>query len=157
MSFKSERITRTRQIILNGPISEVFPLFGPVKEIEWAPPRVIYLEGDFIEEHMVFVTTSHHGQEPDSIWTVSRYHPENACVEYTVMAPERIWWITIQCRESIDQKQTKAEITYCYTGLTEWGNMINQIALDKMFEHDLKDWEEQISFYLSTGHKLELS
>lgn len=68
MSFKSERITRTRQIILNGPISEVFPLFGAVKEIEWAPgwsPRVIYLEGEFIEEHMVFTTTSHHGQEPD--------------------------------------------------------------------------------------------
>jgi hypothetical protein len=73
------------------------------------------------------------------------------------MAPERIWWITIQCRESIDKKQTEAEITYCYTGLTERGNMINQKALDKMFEHDLKDWEEQINFYLSTGHKLELS
>ncbi len=158
MTFKSERITRTRRIILNGPLGEVFPLFGPIKESEWAAgwsPKIIYLVGDLIEEYMVFTTTSHHGQEPDSTWTVSRYQPENAFIEYTVFAPERLWWITIHCRESIPNKQTEAEVTYCYTGLTEQGNLINQKALERMFAHDLKDWEEEINFYLETGRKLE--
>ena len=158
MPFEAARITRTSRITLNGPLSEVFPLFGPIKESEWAPgwaPRIIYLTGDFIEEHMVFTIASHHGQEPDSTWTVSRYQPENAFVEYTVFAPERLWWITIQCRESVQEKHTEAEVTYCYTGLTERGNLINQKALEKMFAHDLKDWEEEINFYLETGRRLE--
>lgn len=157
MSFKAERITRKSQITLNGLMGEVFPLFGPIKESEWAPgwaPKIIY-RTSLIEEHMVFTTTSHHGQEPDSTWTLSRYNPENAFIEYTVFAPERLWWITIQCRESVEKKQTEAEITYSYTGLTDRGNMINKKALDKMFEHNLKDWEEEINYYLDTGHRLE--
>src|SRR5512143_1536414 len=139
MPFNAERITRTRRITLNGPLGKVFPLFGPIKESEWASgwsPKIIYLAGDLIEEHMVFATTSHHGQEPDSTWTVSRYQPENAFIEYTVFVPERLWCITIQCHESIPNQQTEADVTYCYTGLTERGNLINQKALERMFAHE---------------------
>jgi hypothetical protein len=155
--FKSERISRTSTITLNAPLERVFPLFGPVREKEWAAgwePQVLYSTTDFVEEHMVFKTRSHHGQEPDSTWTVSKYHSDQAFIEYTVFAPERLWWITIQCREDIVGETTEAEITYTYTGLAEKGNAINERALKTMYRRDLKDWEEAINHYLETGERL---
>jgi hypothetical protein len=155
--FKSARISKTRAITLNAPLEKVFPLFGPVKEKGWAAgwePHLIYGATD-LEEHMVFQTQSHHGQEPDSIWTVSRYHPEQSFIEYTVFAPERIWWIAIECSEGKGRETTTAKITYTYTGLTERGNAINEKAMATMYRHDLKDWEIAINHYLKTGKRLE--
>jgi hypothetical protein len=116
---------------------------------------MLYSTTDLVEEHMVFKTHSHHGHEPDSTWTVSKYCPDQALVEYTVFTPDRLWWILIQCRESIAGETTEAEITYTYTGLTEKGNAINERALEAMYRHDLKDWEEAINHYLETGERLE--
>ncbi len=155
---RSERISRTNVITLNAPLKRVFPLFGPIREKEWAAgwePKVLYLTTDFVEEHMVFKTQSHLGHEPDFTWTVSKYRPDQAFIEYTVFAPERLWWITIQCREGIGGETTKAEITYTYTGLTEKGNATNEKALETMYHRDLKDWEEAINHYLETGERLE--
>ena len=157
-AFKSERISRTSVITLTAPLKRVFPLFGPIREKEWAAgwePRVLYSTTDFVEEHMVFKTRSHHGHEPDSTWTVSKYRSDQAFIEYTVFTSERLWWITIQCREGIAGETTKAEITYTYTGLTEKGNAINEKALETMYRRDLKDWEEAINHYLETGERLE--
>ncbi len=158
MSFEAERITKTREITLNGKLKEVFPLFGPIRERDWAPgwaPHIVYPPGSLIEEHMIFTTQSHHGQGFTSTWAVSKYDPEGAFVEYTVFAPERLWFIQIRCRETKGGEQTVAEITYTYTGLTESGNHANKKALEAMFKHDLKDWEEQINHYLATGRQLD--
>lgn len=155
---KLARISRTSVITLNAPLAKVFPLFGPIKEKEWAPgwePKVLYSTTDLVEEHMVFKTRSQHEQDTDFIWTVSQYHPDQTFIEYTVFAPERLWWITIQCREGKSRETTEAEITYTYTGLTEKGSAINQRALETMFRRDLKDWEEEINHYLETGERLE--
>ena len=35
-NFESKRISRTSIITLNAPLEKVFPLFGPIKEKEWA-------------------------------------------------------------------------------------------------------------------------
>ena len=155
--FKSARISRTSSIILNGPLKKVFPLFGPIREKEWAAgwePQVLYATTD-LEEHMVFKTQSHHGQEADYIWTVSKYYPDQVLIEYTVCAPERIWWIRIECSEGKAGETTEAKITYTYTGLTENGNATNEKALATMYRRDLKDWEAAINHYLETGKRLE--
>ena len=159
--FTSKRISRTSVITLQAPLKTVFPLFGPIKEKEWASvwdPQIIYSTTNLIEEHMVFKAKSHHGGhgEPDSIWTVSKYLPEQAFIEYTVFTPERLWWITIQCREDIPNQTTRAEITYTATGLTDKGNAINKKFLQLMYAHDLKNWEEAINHYLKTGEKRKL-
>ncbi len=155
-AFRSKRIARTRVITLNDTPEIIFPLFGPIRERDWAPgwdPQIIYSDSAWIEEHMVFTTRSHHGHEPDSTWTISKYAPEDALVEYTVVAPERLWRITIQCRLGDCPRTTRAEITYTFTGLTEGGNEINEAALSRMFQRDLKDWEEQINRYLEAGKR----
>lgn len=159
LAFTSRRISRTSIITLNAPLREVFPLFGPIREREWAAgwaPQILYSTTDLVEEHMVFKTPSHHGHgEPDYIWTVSKYLPDQAFIEYTVFAPERLWWITIQCCEDIPKQTTRAEITYTYTGLTDTGNVINEKTLQLVYAHNLRDWEEAINHYLKTGDRRE--
>ncbi len=159
--FSPQRISKTSVIALNAALEKVFPLFGPIKEKEWAAgwdPEMIHPTSGEVEEHMVFKTTAHPShEEPDYIWTLSKYLPEEASLEYTVFTPERIWWITIRCWEEIPDQMTKAEITYTYQGLTERGNKINERALQRMYAHNLKDWEEAINYYLETGKRLETS
>ena len=157
-TFKSKRISKTRIINLNAPLGKVFPLFGPIREKEWAAdwnPQLIFSITGLAEEHMVFCTQSPQGHDPNFTWIMSRYSPDQSFIEYTVFAPERLWWITIQCREGITESLTEAEITYTFTGLTENGNAINARALDAMYHQELKDWEVSINHYLKTGERLE--
>ena len=160
MHFTSIRITRTSSITLKAPIEKVFPLFNPVREQDWAAdwePRFLTTsaQDQAIQEHMVFRTQSPHGHdEIEYIWAISKYLPDQAFIEYTIFTPERLWWITIQCRELIPDHTTNAEITYTFVGLTDKGNAINEKALQLMYAHDLKDWEKAINHYLMTGARL---
>jgi hypothetical protein len=156
--FTSKRISRTSVITLQAPVKTVFPLFGPIKEKEWADkwdPKIVYSTTNLVEEHMVFTTKPHHKGHggPDPIWTVSKYLPEQAFIEYIVFKPERVQWIAIQCHNDTSSQTTRAEITYTLTGLTEKGNAINEKFLQTMYAHDLKDWEEAINYHLKTGEK----
>jgi hypothetical protein len=157
LTFQSKRIARTSSITLNASLNRVFPLVGPIKEKDWATgwdPQIVYSTAD-VEEHMVFQTRSPHGSETIFTWTVSKYQPAQALIEYTVFTTERMWRITVQCYERNGGRTTEAEITYTYTGLTEQGNLINEKALAAMYYRDLKDWEEAINHYLETGARLE--
>ena len=127
---------------------EVFPLFGPIREREWAPgwdPTIIYPGGVLAEAQMVFTARSHHADEGESTWTISRYDPGHGYIEYTVFAPGRLWTIAIHCRPGEAEHTTRAEVTYTFTGVTDEGRRLNEAALDRMFQRDLKDWEEQIN------------
>lgn len=158
--FTSKRISKTSSITLQAPLTKVFPLFNPVMEKEWAAGWEPYFFADAIQEqdvteHLVFKTQSPHGHnETDYIWTISKYLPESGFIEYTIFTSERLWWISIQCHENMPNQTTNAEITYTFTGLTEKGNAINEIALQRMYAHDLKDWEKAINHYLLTGERL---
>jgi hypothetical protein len=147
-----QRVSRSATIQVNASLATTFPLFGPVLEKLWAwgwNPHVIYSSVPLIEEKMIFRTR---GDEGDYTWAVARYEPEQHLVEYIVHAETRVWFITVSCREA--EKGTSATVTYTYTGLTKEGSARNQEAIDEMFRHDLKDWEEAISYYLSTGEVL---
>jgi len=159
-TFESRRISKTSVITLNAPLSNVFPLFGPIREKEWASgwnPQLIYSITGLAEEQMVFRTQSHHEHEPDYTWIMTGYSPDRSFIEYTIFTPERLWGITIQCREGRMADTTDAEITYTYTGLTERGNETNARALEAIYHQDLKDWEGAINHYLKTGERLEHS
>ena len=153
-SFKAERVQRTASIVMNAPIEKVFPLFGPIREKEWTTgwePSVLLSKDLLIEEHMIFQTKGHEG-EGKYTWAVTTYEPEKHLVEYTVFTSERIWFIRVAC-EAAGEK-TNATVTYTFTGLTEEGNQKNKSALERMYAHDLKDWEEAINYYLETGKQL---
>lgn len=156
--FKARRFTRSSIIDLNAPLENAFPLFGPIKEKEWAEgwnPEIIHSDADDINEHMVFKTASRSPEESDYVWTVSKYMPDKAFVEYTVFSGERIWFIAIRCFENPRTSKTSAEITYTSTGLTETGNAIGEKALRTLFAENLRDWENAINYYLDTGERLK--
>jgi hypothetical protein len=156
--FKAERLSRTATITLDGPFEQVFPLFGPIREKEWAEgwdPQIVLLETDNIEKHMVFQTHPHLDDEQGMFtWTVSAYNPAEGFIEYTVFAETRLWWISIKCRQRSDKASCEAEIAYTYVGLNQNGNELNRLALAAMYKHDLKDWEHAINHYLDTGSLL---
>lgn len=149
--FKSEKISRTESIVLNGNVSRVFPLFGAFKEKKWAEgwnPTPIYVSADTIEEGTTFKTKSHGFGEPEYIWRINKYEPQKNLIQYLVFSPNRYWTITVKCT-SISDHKTSAEITYTFIGLNVLGNHLDEHFLDKMYEHRLKDWEQAINVFLS--------
>jgi hypothetical protein len=132
--------------MLKDDVHTVFPLFGPVREMEWAEgwnPEIIYSKDPLIEEGMIFRTK---GDQEDCIWVLTTYSPDTYLVVYTVHTSTRVWFIRVECKPSGDR--TSATVTYTYTAITEEAIEQNGAALTKMFEFDLKDWEEAINIYL---------
>ena len=145
--FKAERVQKSATFQVNAPIEKVFPLFGPIREKEWAAgwePQIIYSTNLEVEEHMIFKTSAKHHGEGEYLWVVTQFKPNDFFIEYTVSTAQRIWFISVKC-ETAD-KNTKVTVTYIYTGLTEQGNNLNKPALEKMYAHNLKDWEEAINY-----------
>lgn len=154
-SQTAERIKRSASFLVKAPIEKTFPLFGPIREKEWAAgwePQVIYSRHPEVEEHMIFKTAGDTPEEKEYVWVVAQYKPAEFFIEYQVSTHQRIWFITVKCKSQ--QENTLVSVTYSYTGLTDIGNRINQESLAKMFAHDLRDWEEAINFYLSTGKRM---
>jgi len=148
-----QRISRSVTIRLNAQIEKVFPLFGPVREKEWAfgwEPEILYARSPLIEEKMIFRTR---GVDGDYTWVVTKYQPENHAVEYAVHTVHRIWFITVCCRA--DGENSLATVTYTYTSLSDEGASLNEKAMKEMFQHDLIDWEEAINYYLLTAQVLQ--
>jgi len=148
--FKSERVTQTDSIIVNGSTKTVFPLFGAFEERKWAEgwnPTLLYPATETIAEGTTFKTKSHGFGEPDYTWLVNKYDSKKLFIQYLVISPNRYWTITVQCNKLAGNK-TLARVTYSFTGLNETGNHLNNHLLSKMYEHHLKDWEQAINAYL---------
>lgn len=123
--------------------------------MEWAAgwtPEIIYGHPALVEEHMIFQTRGNE-EEGKYTWTVSQFDPEQYRIEYTVSTPNRVWFIQVQCVPLGDK--TQSTISYTFTGLTRRGNELNRQALEEMYVDDLKDWEEDINFYLATVKRNE--
>jgi hypothetical protein len=154
VGFEPTRISKTASIELNGPIEKVFPLFGPIREKEWAhgwEPEIVFGESD-AEEHMIFKTRSGFADEKQYTWILSKLDQKNYLVEYTVSSTDRIWFITVQC--AAHGEKTIASITYTYTSFSDLAQEKNSQSLIKMYSENLKDWEKAINHYLHTGKKL---
>jgi hypothetical protein len=148
--FKPQRIQQSATINIDGKIENVFPLFGPIREMDWAEgwnPEILYRSSDVLAEERMIFQTQGYGEK--YIWVITQYQPDKHLIEYTVSAVERIWFIRVQCK-AVDEK-TEATVSYTYTGLTEEGNQENERALKRMFADSLSDWEEAINYYLKTG------
>jgi hypothetical protein len=154
--FKAERVQKSASFVVNTSTEKAFPLFGPVREKEWAAgwePQIVYSTNPEAEEHMIFKTSNNHHGEGEYVWVISQYSPKDYFIEYTVSTSQRLWFIGVRCRPK--GSSTSVTVTYSYTGLTEEGNQLNKLALDKMYAHNLKDWKEEINHYLATGKQKE--
>jgi hypothetical protein len=153
----ASRVQRSATIHLQATIDKAFPLFGPIREKDWAygwSPEVIYPNDTLVERHMVFRTHGGlHGSPETYTWIVVNYEPLQAMIEYMVTASERFWFITVSC--SAAGSGTDVTVTYSYTGFTEEGSRRNDLAITDMFASDLEDWQEALNHYLTTGKQLQ--
>jgi hypothetical protein len=151
------RIQRSATIHLDAPIEKAFPLFGPVREKDWAfgwDPEVICPKGALVEKHMVFRTQGGlHGSPEAYTWMIVNYEPSRGLIEYLVSASERLWIITVACIAA--GSGTGVNVTYSYTALSDEAARKNEVALAGIFASDLKDWQEALNYYLATGKQLQ--
>lgn len=152
-SFTAKKVSRTETITLHGKIETVFPLFGAFEEKKWAMgwnPTLIYPATETIEEGTTFKTAGHGHDEKEFLWRVSKYEADKFTIQYLVSSANRYWTITVKCSR-LPASKTIAAITYTYIGLNELGNHLNEQAIGVMYKNNLKDWEEEINYYLATG------
>jgi hypothetical protein len=150
-----EKISRAERIVLNESIDKVFPLFGPLREKEWAyawDPEILSGDGD-IQEYMAFKTKAKYHDETEYRWILSQYCPAKCFVEYTVTSKDRTWFISVKCN-GLDTC-TEAIISYTYIGFTALACQKNIESLSDMYSSNLRDWEEAINHYLSSGEILK--
>jgi len=135
-----EQRTQSFTIRLQGSVAEVTPLFGPVREAEWAPtwrPRFICPAVGEQREGVVFTTTNAKGKT--RLWLLTDYDVKRGRVEYVLVTPGfTIDQIKIQVNPD-RTGQSKATITYRHSALAPEGN--EEVAtLDA-------DWAEQQRFH----------
>ncbi|PYK14010.1 MAG: hypothetical protein DME64_12265 [Verrucomicrobia bacterium] len=147
-----EQRTQSFTIILNGSVSAVTPLFGPVREAEWAPdwsPRFIQPVQGVQREGVVFTTSPGDGR--DRLWLLTTYDVRNGRVEYVVVTPA-FTANEIKIRVIPDrEKHCKATITYRRSALTPEGNE-EVVKLNAHWAEEQRiHWETAINETLAKG------
>jgi hypothetical protein len=147
-----EQRTQFFTIALNGSVADVTPLFGPVREVEWAPdwaPRFIHPPQGVQREGVVFTTAT--GRGKDRFWLLTTYDVKNGRVEYVVVTPA-FTASEIKIRVFPNGEQhCKATITYRRSALVPEGN--EEVAnLDAHWaEEQRMHWETAINEALTRG------
>jgi hypothetical protein len=150
-AFTAERLQQSASIILEAPVTRVFPLFGIIREKEWSPgwdPTPIFPTTGEMTEGSVYRTPGHVHGEPPLTWVVSRFETAAAHLTYLVTAADRVVTIDIQCAE-LPGGRSRATITYCMTGLNTEGNAVCHHLIGRLFAHDLGDWQAPINELLT--------
>jgi hypothetical protein len=137
---------------LNGSVADVTPLFGPVREAEWAPdwsPRFIHPAQGVQREGVVFTTISGDGR--DRLWLLTTYDLRNGRVEYVVITPA-FTASEIKIHVLSDgERHSRATIMYRRSALAPEGN--TEVArLDAHWaEQQRIHWETAINEALTKG------
>jgi Polyketide cyclase / dehydrase and lipid transport len=104
---------------LPAPPSVVFPLFGPVRESEWAPhwnPAILYPPDRSQKSGSVFTTRQH---DRDVVWVLTTYDEAALRISYVVVKPARSVGQLDITLTAIGAKETEATVTHRLTSLSE--------------------------------------
>jgi hypothetical protein len=129
---------------LPAPPSLVFPLFGPVRESEWAPhwnPTILYPLDRSQKAGTVF-TTRQHGR--DVVWVLTTYDETALQIRYVIVSEgQNAAQLDISLK-AIGVKETEATVTHRLTSLSEEGDgYVKDFAGRFPLERD--HWEHAIS------------
>ena len=115
------RFAHTEVLTLDGPVEQVFPLFGPVLEKQWAhgwDPVIIYSDPP-LADHAGAIFTSTQPGEPDTIWYVNRFDAGQHVIQYLRITPGRHFVVLDITCEALEDARTRASVTYQFTALSE--------------------------------------
>ena len=150
--FRGLVVQRTHRIALQGDADEVFALFGPVREADWAAgwdPELVSCDPEALEPGCVFRT-----RDPvrgTTIWLMSGLDPTRRRVEYVKTTPASdLTQITISVA-SEGAGKARAEVTYRLTGLSPTGNEYVAGFTEPRYRELIDEWATAINRYLATG------
>jgi hypothetical protein len=151
-TFTAKHFTHTQTLTIDGPIDEVFPLFGPLEERRWAhgwDPTILYSESP-LGDSAGTVFTSNLPGEPETIWVVAQFDAAQHLVEYVRVTPgHKIAIVRVRCAVLPDDR-TSAAVTYAFTAISEAGNA-DLAHLEQAHPASVQHWQHAINHYLRTG------
>ena len=135
---------RSFAIELPVPVAAAAPLFGPVREREWAPqwaPLFVQPAAPAQEEGAVFTTSDAHGE---SLWVLTDYDPDAGRIGYVALQPGVVVaQLRIGLRPAGDSACV-ATVTSRRTALSPAGNEL----VDRFAEHFAQQgahWQQAIA------------
>ena len=135
---------------LNGSMSEVAPMFGPVREAEWAPdwnPKFVHPSIASQAEGAVFTTNTHGG--PERIWIMTVYDEKEGRIEYVVVTPG-VTANEIKIRISSQRNdRSQATVSYRKTALSAEGRTEVEKLDAAWSEQQRNHWETAINGVLA--------
>jgi hypothetical protein len=155
-AFHAKAVSHTGTIRLAGAIEKVFPLFGPVREKDWAPgwdPEIVYPAGAEVSEGMVFRT---HDKSGETFWVITHFDEAGHSIAYANVTPGYIVnRIMIHCTGA-GANETECSVTYAHVALSEHANNFIEHMDDKAYAAKMAHWQEAINHRLTTGKTIEM-
>ena len=141
-----EQRVQSFSIQLDGSVAEVTPLFGPVRESEWAPawsPCFLHPPVPNQTEGAIFTTSAHDGHE--RLWFLTTYNPATGRVAYLTINPRVVSdQITIEVAAA-EANRSNAIVTYRRSALSSSGNA-EVVRLNAQWAADQRlEWESAIN------------
>jgi hypothetical protein len=136
---------RSFTIHLDAAPNEVFPLFDPVGERQWAPgwdPKMVFpAEGSSPAKGSVFTTSDKDGEE---IWVVTGYDAQNGFISYVAVLPGQVVTeIEVRVQKQGENKSV-ADVTHRRTALSAAGNHFVSALRENSAGH-AAHWEHAIN------------
>lgn len=136
----SVRAVARHQFVVPKPVDQVFGLFDPIAEKEWAAgwdPEPVYPAELSLEASSVFLLDRGDDKE---VWTVLRHDPVAHVAEYLATSHNyQQRWITVKC-ETVAEG-TRVDVEYRVTALSAEGVR----DLGKYNSDYIKAWEEPVA------------
>ena len=131
------------KITLPLPVTESFPLFTPLGEMDWVPgwrPRFLWPADGRTRDGMVFLT----GEGPEeTFWTVTDFDESRHYARYCRITPgSRSVLVEIRCTAA-GPNQAEVEVHYSLTGHNEAGNAAVR-AFAAAFPAMIEEWRALI-------------
>ena len=147
-----EQRTQSFTIVLKGSVADATPLFGPVREAEWAPgwtPHFLHPSEGAQGEGVIFTTTASKGKE--RVWLLAAYDIKEGRVEYVIITPG-FTANEVKIRVVPDgDRQCKATITYRHSAVAPEGNEeVNKLDA-QWADQQRVHWEAAINDLLTKG------
>jgi hypothetical protein len=153
--FHAKQALRTATIRIDGAIRDVFPLFTPIREKEWAAgwdPHPVWPANGEVVEGMVFTVDETPGRV---FWVVTHYDPARHSIAYANVLPgQTLNRIEIACVAS-GASQTDCTVRYAFVGLSDEGNKFVEMHSEEAYAAKLKHWTEAINHRLQTGKTVD--
>jgi hypothetical protein len=148
--------TQTFTVVVNGSVADTTPLFGPVRESEWAStwrPHFLHPSEGPQKEGAVFTAISGDGRE--RIWLLTGFDPNAGQIDYVFISPG-FTAAELKIRVAPDSSgKCKVSVTYRYSALTPQGNQeVVRVNSDWAEEHRLH-WQHSLDTLAGThaGHE----